>query len=163
MSSAIFRIDNLYNMMHGYEPTAGFVLQALNVNPDAIPRFRDAYVTYRDKPPEAGEKAGVMIMVILTRTGGPNRPDYEVENASLRLLPGFIDDVDDEFDSTFALFRYTLPDQWRPQLVHWLSLSGPPMTLRQKTDQVVGPDQTKRQRAATDHLVNMLSEKLKKS
>jgi hypothetical protein len=143
---------SLYNMLHGFEPTAGFVLHVLNVYPSAIPRFRDAYVTYRD---EVSDK-DALVMVILTRTGGANRDEFAAENAGLCLLPGYLDTADDEFDSTFALFRYALPEQWHAHLMEYLTVNGAPMTLRQKTEQASGPDQTVRQKQATEKMLKLI-------
>lgn len=140
---------SLYNMLHGHEPTARFVLSVLKVNPEKMARFRDAYLTY-------GDDKQTPVMVILTRTGGGNRPDYEDANAYLRTLDGFLDDTDDTFDSTFALFRYAVPEDLRAGVLTFLTEHGAPLTLEEKTYQAIGPDQTKRQRDATAQLGEML-------
>jgi hypothetical protein len=141
---------SLYNMLHGYEPTAQFVLQVLNLAPAAIPRFRDAYITYRD------ETKTVPMMVVLTRTGANNRHDYVEENDKLRQVTGYIDDIDDEFDVTFALFRYAVPNEYETDVLQYLLEHGQPLTLRQKTEQAIGPDQTKRQKDASQNIMEQL-------
>jgi hypothetical protein len=88
---------SLYNQLFGFHPLAPMVLSALKLHPTGIPRFRDAW--YWD--PE---------LVIYTRTGGDNRSAYTAENDRLRAVPGFLRDEDDEYDSTFALFFYALPE-----------------------------------------------------
>lgn len=121
---------SLYNMLHGFEPTAPVVLGIFQMPSEDFPRFRDAYFTYRDDSNEP-------VMVILTRTGGGNRQEYETENATLRTLPGFIDDIDDDFDQTFALFRYSIPDKYREKVLEYLRVKGKPRSLREKTMQTV--------------------------
>lgn len=147
---------SLYNMLHGFEPTAAFVLRVLRVEPDRIGRFRDAYLTYADDKQTP-------IMVVLTRTGGGNRPDYEDENAFLRRLDGFIDDQDDQFDSTFALFRYAVPEGLRAAAIAFLYEHGTPMSLREKTDQAIGPNPTERQKEAEEQLRALLAEAIGKA
>ncbi len=111
---------SLYNMLHGINAGAPYVLQLLGLTSmDDVPRFRDAYVD------------GEVRIVIYTRTGGGNRDFYENEarcraeypeyfdgdddpagpwNEDLRKLPGFIMDRDDDFDCTYASFYYSAPE-----------------------------------------------------
>ena len=67
---------SLYNMMHGFDHNATQVLANLDLLPKDIPRFRDAY-------PDPVKN----VLVILTRTGGGNRADYEKENDKLAAHP----------------------------------------------------------------------------
>lgn len=99
---------SFYNMLHGYNPLAGVLLKILDVSPDKIPRFRDSYFD--------GEH-----IVIYTRTGGGNRDWYDGPNddnpdgpwnSDLRALPGFVRDEDDDFDSTYASFYFTVPEHF---------------------------------------------------
>jgi hypothetical protein len=142
---------SLYNALHGFEPTAPLVLELLKLSPASIPRFRDAYITYRD------EKQTEPVMVVLTRTGGPNREDYADHIGKLCEAPGYIDNVDDEFDYTFALFRYELPMALHEPTLKFLVEQGPPLTLRQKTEQASGPDLTLRQRNASKSILEQLT------
>ena len=146
---------SLYNMLHGYEPTASLVLGVLEIDPRVIPRFRDAYVTYLDDTKTAA------VMVVLTRSGDGNRAAYKDENEAMRRLPGYLSDADDEFDSTFALFRYTLPETYQTTLLDYLAENGPPLSLRGKTMQATGPDQTVRQREAAASLAEQIKHAVK--
>lgn len=87
---------SLYNMVHGESPIASVILAILGVTRDEIPRYRD---TRYD-----GEH-----FIILTRTGGGNREEYEVDNLWLTTLDGYVSDQDADFDSTYAEFRYEVP------------------------------------------------------
>jgi len=147
---------SLYNMLHGFDVSAHFVLLTLKITPEQIGRFRDAYVTYRD------DTKTEPVMVVLTRTGGGNRPDYEDANAFLRTLEGYMDDQDDEFDSTFALFRYAVPASMRAEVMAVLGERGAPLTLREKTQQAVGPDQTKRQKEAMEQMAAAIRKEMSK-
>ena len=106
---------SLYNMMFGNSPLAGITLGALNLTPNDVPRFRDAYF-------EADEDR----LVIYTRTGGGNReyygaPDgYDNEeyegpfNLDLEAHPNYLFDEDDDFDSTYAYFYFSIPESFAP-------------------------------------------------
>lgn len=115
---------SLYNMLFGVNPAGGLVMQALGITPDDVPRFRDAYFdAEKDR------------LVIHTRTGGGNRDYYECEercrdnypeyfgeeqelsgpwNADIRKLPGFLYDEDDDFDSTYADWFFSVPEAFKP-------------------------------------------------
>lgn len=98
---------SLYNMVLGFDPMAPVLLTMLRLDARQVPRFRDCWWTGKH-------------IVLLTRTGGGNRVEYESANEELRKLPTFVRDQDNEFDSTFAEFYYKVPDnlQWVvPQLV----------------------------------------------
>jgi hypothetical protein len=137
---------SLYNMLFGKNPMAATALAVLGVDsPAKIPRFRDAYFT---------EKDGIPIIVIHTRTGGGNRDFYENErtcktnypdyftdsdeppsgpwNDDLRALPGFICDMDSEFDSTYADFFFNVPEKHRADVEQLLSKVGTPSTPAEK-------------------------------
>jgi len=96
----------LYEMMFGINPAGPHCLVLLNLLPTQIPRLRDCWLT------EDGTQ-----VVLLTRSGGPNRPDYEKENAALRKHPWFILDMDDEVDATYALFRFEVPKDILPKVI----------------------------------------------
>lgn len=96
---------SLFNMAAGEDLMAGIVLRELGVTRDSLPRYRDAFFNMDD--PENPT------MVLMTRTGGPNRSEYIEENAALEVDFSdvrFIRTYDDDFDSTFAYFEYSLPE-----------------------------------------------------
>lgn len=93
---------SMYNLVHGVNPMAGLLLAALGLTPAQIPRFRDCYWT--------GE-----FIALYTRTGGGNREHYDEPNddntdgpwnSTLRAVPGFSHDEDDDFDCTYATFYF---------------------------------------------------------
>lgn len=111
---------SLYNAIHGTNPLAGVLLKMLNIGPEDVPRFRDCYFD--------GEH-----IVLYTRTGGGNRDFYENEescrenhpeyfetenepsgpwNDDLRKIDGFVRDEDDDYDSTYVNFYFTVPKQF---------------------------------------------------
>lgn len=149
---------NMYNMVHGVEPTCEITLSALALDPSKMARFRDAYITYRDETKQAP------VLVIMTRTGGSNRRDYQEFNEAMTQLPGFIDDRDDEFDRTFALFRFVPPANIRETAMRFLDKAGSPKTLREKTFGVVGDMDAGTMSTATkirvDRLIGELSKGL---
>ena len=106
---------SMYNMMFGNNPLAGVTLEALQLSPNDIPRFRDAYFDAEENQ-----------LVIYTRTGGGNRDyygdpdgydneDYEGPfNSDLERHPEYVRDEDDDFDSTYAYFYFNVPESFKP-------------------------------------------------
>jgi hypothetical protein len=128
---------SLYNMLFGVEPTAGIALKMLGIGPGQVPRFRDAFFDWED---DTNTKP---VIVIRTRTGGGNRDHYEQPNddnvagpwnSSLRALSGYLCDVDDDFDSTYADFYFEVPEQEQAAVVKFLSDNGAPPSSREKWD-----------------------------
>jgi hypothetical protein len=97
---------SLYNMIHGVKPSTFLILPVLGKHPEKYPRFRDCFIGDQEKPETEGK------IIIYTRTGGGNRPDYEEENEAMRQMPGFIMDYDDSFDNTFAHWVFEIPEMW---------------------------------------------------
>ncbi len=111
---------SLYNMLFGVNSVAPVLLATLGLSTEDVPRFRDCYVE--------GDN-----IVIYTRTGGGNRDYYESEescranypeyfdgddeplgpwNEDLRSNPHFVEDEDDDFDCTYAYFRFSIPGDY---------------------------------------------------
>lgn len=97
---------SLYNMLCGTNPATGRLLMAINLNPNAIPRFRDVWAN--DDLTE---------VTVHTRTGGGNRNSYQEENDSLCAHPFYLHDADDDFDSTYADFTFRIPDEEKIKLL----------------------------------------------
>lgn len=97
-----------FNMVAGCNRLAGMVLQALNLEPTQIPRFRDAYLDI-DEP-------GRPKLVIMTRTGGCNRASYPYGNETLSGLAGYISTHNDTFDETFAYWVFDVPKDVEPAI-----------------------------------------------
>jgi hypothetical protein len=102
--TGVFRMSGLYNMIFKTNPLAGNLLKALDMSHEQPPRFRDCFLS------EDGTE-----IIVYTRTGGGNRAEFEKENALLRQHPGFKSDEDDAFDSTYALFKFDVPERYREQ------------------------------------------------
>ena len=97
---------SLYHMMNGVNPCTFFVLPVFGKHPDSFPRFRDCNL-YMD------EENNRKVIQILTRTGGGNREHYAEGNEKMKLLPGFINDEDAEWDCTYAIWEYKVPEEWK--------------------------------------------------
>lgn len=90
------------------DPLASFVLVALGLEREEVPRYRDAYVDPSTEPPT---------LVVFTRVGGGNREEYREEIERMRARPGFLGDWDDPFDGAYAHFRYAAPEGARMDLI----------------------------------------------
>lgn len=96
----------LYNMINGTSSGAAIGLHILGLSISDIPRFRDCY--FKDD-----------FIVVFTRTGGGNRDEYDVDehpygsptNNNLRNHPYYVSDRDAEYDSTYALFFFSIPHE----------------------------------------------------
>ena len=90
---------SLYNILFGVNPDADTILAIIGIKKEDIPRFRDVYTL------KINRSAAVDIY---TRTGGGNREEYEEENKQLCAHENFLYDEDDEGDSTYAHFYFSV-------------------------------------------------------
>lgn len=90
---------SLYNLLYGYNPNAGPILLALDLDPTQIERFRDA--SFRKLDDE-------YVFDIYCRTGGGNRFDHP--NVALTAHPLYLRDCDDVDDSTHAHYYFRIPE-----------------------------------------------------
>lgn len=91
---------SLYNMINGVNPATFFILPLLGEkHPDDYPRFRDCFVTEDNE------------IAVFTRVGGGNRNEGFGEE-ELQSHPNFLRDEDDDFDSTYATYYFSVPEEW---------------------------------------------------
>lgn len=120
---------SLYNLLHGVSPNALAILQALDLDPTQISRFRDA---------SFGKDGDEHVFDLFCRTGGGNRPDYS--NAVLTSHPLYLRDHDDVDDSTYAHYYFRIPQTVLDELTaQGLSLDDVTdiTTLGQKTEAAI--------------------------
>ena len=91
---------SLYNMINGYNPACLLVMPMLGRKQEDYPRFRDCFVT--------GDKN----IGIFTRVGGNNR-NCGYGEEKLYDDPNYIRTYDDEFDSTYATYVFSVPEKWK--------------------------------------------------
>lgn len=130
---------SMYNLLMGMRAETSAWLRVLGfLTPEAVGRLRDAYVTLVGDEPR---------IVVFTRNGGGNRGCWQAEgcdelkgthgrmclvfvNASLQKHPMYVQDWDDDFDSTYASFEFKVPPEFKELVVEYLSKEGvdaPPM------------------------------------
>lgn len=91
---------SLYNLLHKIHPIGPELLtHHLGLDPTKVGRLRDCF-------PVAPPLGPVGEVHVLTRTGGGNRAEFEREDAYVRKSPYYVSDSDDEYDSTYALFKF---------------------------------------------------------
>ena len=91
---------SLYNMINGANPATFFILPMLGEkHPEQYPRFRDCFVD--------GDEIHVY-----TRVGGGNR-DCDFGEEELQQHPNYLRDEDDDFDSTYATYIFSVPNEWK--------------------------------------------------
>lgn len=116
-----------YNLMNGYQPAVFFMLPMLiDEHPDkVIPRFRDCFIGRMTRAEDVDEY-GIPkrklnddeVISIFTRTGGDNRDTHIIENLELKMIPGYIENYDDSFDDTFALWVYEVPKEFKVDFIY---------------------------------------------
>lgn len=90
-------MGNLYNMLFGRNSLTPLLLATVELAETDIERFRNVAI-------EGNE------IIVFTRTGGGNREDYPQK--IITSSPYYVDDYDDEFDSTYASFIMRIPEEF---------------------------------------------------
>lgn len=91
---------SLYNMINGVNPATFFILPMLGEkHPDNYPRFRDCFVDNNE-------------IHVYTRVGGGNR-NCGFGEEELQQHPNYLRDFDDEYDSTYATYVFSIPDEFK--------------------------------------------------
>ena len=112
---------SLYNMINGVNPATFFILPMLGEkHPDNYPRFRDCFIGELSNSnendhfgiPQKELDTSKKVISVYTRVGGGNREYYAKEINELRSHPDYIKDYDDDFDSTFATFQFSIPKEF---------------------------------------------------
>lgn len=88
---------SLYNAINGRYPKSTEIIALLDLTEEEIERYRDCRIHPEKRTIE-----------ILARTGGGNREDYP--NTALTAHPGYVSDRDWDFDGTYAVYIFRVPD-----------------------------------------------------
>lgn len=104
-------------MMLGVHPLAPMLLAMIGVEPGSLGRLRDCYL---GRGPD-----GELEIHVFTRNGGGNREHFRecdpglecgctgcVITHNVPLMPGYIRDFDDPFDSTYATIAFRIPERF---------------------------------------------------
>ena len=92
---------SLYNMIHGYNPACIIFLPMLGRQYYEYPRFRNCFLSDDDKH-----------ILIYTRVGGGNR-NCGYGEEELCKDPHFVRTWDDEEDSTYGYYEFSVPERWK--------------------------------------------------
>ncbi|MDH5626669.1 MAG: hypothetical protein OEY69_00105 [Candidatus Krumholzibacteria bacterium] len=95
---------SFYHVIFGQNQHATFILATLGLLPGDVGRFRDAFVA-------EGKIA------IYTRNGGGNREQYQAVLDRLAQHPLYLSDADDDFDCTYCTIYFSLPEEWKTELL----------------------------------------------
>lgn len=96
----------MYNAVigDGQEMERAFVMaRVLGLKRRDFGRLRDAWAEITDE--------GELQLAFYTRNGGGNRADYAEVTAALQASPFYLSDADDTFDSTYATYRFSWPEE----------------------------------------------------
>lgn len=98
---------SLYNIINGVKPCTFFIAPLVVGHPqENVGRFRDCFLIDDDKPEYNNH------IFIYTRMGGGNRKDYNEEIEKLQNNEFYVEDYDDDFDSTYATFVFKIPEKF---------------------------------------------------
>lgn len=123
---------SLYNMLFGANPMSDLFLGMVGLDRETVGRFRDAYVEKTKEDPtkskfDSSNGGGIWVLYVYTRNGGGNRghfrdePEYGgpecdctgcIAEYRLPSHPLYLGDEDDDFDSTYATFRFQVPSEF---------------------------------------------------
>lgn len=101
---------SLYNAIMGFNPACIYFLPMLGRKQDEYPRFRDCFITNDSKR-----------ILIYTRVGGNNRNSGYGEE-KLYEDPNFYSTYDDDFDSTYGNYEFTVPERWKEDFDHIVNM-----------------------------------------
>ena len=93
---------SLYKQLFGENKDAVPLLGMLGLTRLSFERYRDVYLN----------KYGTKI-IVLTRIGGNNAKDYKEVYESMKNHPYYINAYDDDFDSTYAYFEFSVPEKYK--------------------------------------------------
>lgn len=91
---------SLYNMVCGFNPACVLIMPMLGRKQNEYPRFRDCFVS------EGGN------IIIYTRVGGGNR-NCGYGEEELYKGPHFVKTYDDDYDSTYGYYEFSVPGKWK--------------------------------------------------
>lgn len=113
---------SLYNVMNKVNPATFFILPMLaEKHAEDYPRFRDCFVQKTGfklidgmpvMQPQIKDEKNEKIYVF-TRTGGGNRSSFKEEIKEMQGHPNYITDYDDPFDNTYAMFEFSVPEEFK--------------------------------------------------
>lgn len=95
---------SFYNSLFGVNQATFFILPLLELgHPERLPRFRDCFVNNENGQPE---------IHVYTRVGGGNR-DADFGEDVFYKHPNYITTFDDDFDSTYGTYTFSIPEKWK--------------------------------------------------
>lgn len=92
---------SMYNALMGFNPACLLIMPMLGRKQEEYPRFRDCFISEDKKHID-----------IYTRVGGGNRNSGYGEE-ELYKDENFVETFDDDYDSTYATYRFKVPTKWQ--------------------------------------------------
>jgi len=128
---------SLYNLLFGMNPLSDLFLGMVGLTRADTGRFRDAYVEKvgdETKSPYDSSNYCGWVLCVYTRNGGGNREAGY--GAQMEVNPYYLSDEDDDFDCTYATYRFQIPTQFWPFLEELNVASSAESTPRQRWDRL---------------------------
>ena len=95
---------SLYNAINSVAPATFLILPMLGYHPGYYPRFRDCFLSNN-----------AQFIEVYTRVGGNNR-NCGFGEEKLYSHPNFVRTYDDDDDSTYGWYVFSIPEKWKSDL-----------------------------------------------
>lgn len=145
----------MYNTLFGVNNLALICLEAIELKPEDIHRFRDAIFYTEDNK---------HFVKILTRTGGSNRESFDCSKMIKNKF--YLKDYDDSYDNTYRYFIYKIADNLEA-IIDWEGIfkdqSRNKIDIKEMFEKemhgmkIPGTDANKRSKAMANGLMKLLN------
>lgn len=142
---------SLYNFLFGENKDTDVLLGVIGFTKADFGRFRDIFLN-----PEGD------IISVLTRLGGGNRKEYKTYITNARNSELYIKDYDDKYDSTYAYFKFRVPEKYS-EMCKSIAPKEKRKSIKQLFDDEIresnieGTDANKRMKQMADEIFNQLN------
>lgn len=110
-------------MIRGVNQATFYILPMLaDRHPDNYPRFRDCFIGEMSNSKTEKDQFGIPVKIfdyskktisLYLKIGNGNRKDFVEEIKELRSFPTYVKDYDDDFDNAYAVFLFTIPEEFK--------------------------------------------------
>lgn len=116
---------SLYSYVIGENPDANNLLYMLRVSREYFGRYRNVFLSGDGKT-----------IIVYTRLGGSNREYWKEYIDNIRKHKNYVEDWDDDYDNTYAYFRFNVPHGYKTKCKS-ISTGKEPKTIQEQFDEEI--------------------------